>query len=81
VPCGRCKNVQPGKAILFDDNAISYPAILSDMERSEYYVQAVWDRNPAEERFRRVPEIFIQTHQSKIHKGHKKNISRFNVIR
>jgi hypothetical protein len=39
------KNVQPGKAVLFDDNAISYPAILSDMERNEYYVQAVWDRN------------------------------------
>src|SRR6478672_1189553 len=37
------KNVQPGKAVLFDDNAISYPAILSNMERSEYYVQAVWD--------------------------------------
>ena len=41
------KNVQPGKAVLFDDKAISYPAILSNMERSEYYVQAVWDRNLA----------------------------------
>ena len=39
------KNVQPGKTVLFDDNAISYPTILSGLERNEYYVQAVWDRN------------------------------------
>src|SRR5215471_8146136 len=39
------KNVQPGQAVLFDDKAVSYPSLLSDLERNEYYVQAVWDRN------------------------------------
>src|SRR4030095_16420323 len=38
-------NVQPGQAVVFDDKAVSYPAALSDLERNEYYVQAVWDRN------------------------------------
>ena len=39
------KNVQPGQPVVFDDKAISYPAALSDLERNEYYVQAVWDRD------------------------------------
>ena len=39
------KNVQPGKAVIFDDRAISYPTVLTDLERNEYYVQAVWDRD------------------------------------
>jgi enterochelin esterase-like enzyme len=39
------KNVQPGQIVIFDDKATSYPAILSDLERNEYYVQAVWDRD------------------------------------
>jgi len=39
------KNVQPGKSIVFDDKAVSYPTALSNIERGEYYVQAVWDRN------------------------------------
>ena len=39
------KDLQPGKNILFDDRAISYPVKLSDLERGEYYIQAVWDRN------------------------------------
>lgn len=39
------KNVQPSGTIVFDDKADSYPAKLSDIERGEYYVQAVWDRN------------------------------------
>src|SRR5689334_1919826 len=39
------KNVQPGQAVIFDDKATSYPAVLSDLERNEYYVQAVWDRD------------------------------------
>jgi hypothetical protein len=38
-------NVLPGADILFDDKAVSYPAKLSDIERGEYFVQAVWDRN------------------------------------
>jgi enterochelin esterase-like enzyme len=39
------KNVQPGQAITIDDKAISFPTALSDIERGEYYVQIVWDRN------------------------------------
>src|SRR6185295_15758914 len=38
------KNVQPGQAVVFDDKAVSYPTALSDLERNEYYIQAVWDR-------------------------------------
>jgi len=39
------KNVQPGSSIVFDDKATAYPVKLSDIERGEYYIQAVWDRN------------------------------------
>lgn len=39
------KNIKSGEAILIDDNAISYPTVLSDIERGDYYVQIVWDRN------------------------------------
>lgn len=39
------KNVQPGAEVIFDDKAVSYPAVISNLERNEYYVQAVWDRN------------------------------------
>jgi hypothetical protein len=39
------KNVQPGQPVVFDDKAVSYPTVLSDLERNEYYVQAVWDRD------------------------------------
>jgi S-formylglutathione hydrolase FrmB len=39
------KNIKPGGKVVFDDAAISYPVALSDIERGEYYVQAVWDRN------------------------------------
>jgi hypothetical protein len=39
------KNVKPGQAVVFDDRATSYPVPLSDIERNEYYVQVVWDRN------------------------------------
>ena len=38
-------NVKPGDEVFFDDKAISSPAVLSDLERNDYYVQAVWDRN------------------------------------
>jgi hypothetical protein len=38
-------DVQPGTAVVFDDKAGSFPVQLSDIERGEYYVQAVWDRN------------------------------------
>ena len=37
--------IKPNTTVLFDDKAISYPVNISDIERGEYYVQAVWDRN------------------------------------
>lgn len=39
------KDIKPGQAITIDDKAISYPTVLSDIERGDYYVQIVWDRN------------------------------------
>ena len=39
------KNVQPGQSITIDDQAVSFPTVLSDIERGDYYVQIVWDRN------------------------------------
>lgn len=46
-PCFRLyvENLKPGSAVVFDDRAISYPVPLSDMERNNYYVQVVFDRN------------------------------------
>lgn len=38
-------NIKSGGSIIFDDNAISYPVKLSEIERGTYYVQAVWDKN------------------------------------
>ena len=38
-------NVKSGGNIIFDDNAISYPVKLSEIERGTYYVQAVYDKN------------------------------------
>jgi S-formylglutathione hydrolase FrmB len=39
------ENIKAGEAISIDDKANSYPTVLSDMERGDYYVQIVWDRN------------------------------------
>lgn len=39
------RDVKPGASVTFDDRAAAYPAKLSDIERGEYYAQAVWDRN------------------------------------
>ena len=39
------KNLEPGDNVLFDDHAVSYPVVLSDLGKGDYYVQAVWDRN------------------------------------
>ena len=46
-PCYRIlvKNIKPGQSVLFDDAAVSFPEPLSDIERGDYYVQAVWDKN------------------------------------
>jgi Putative esterase len=39
------KNVRPNEKVVFDDAATFYPVVLSDIERGEYHVQVVWDRN------------------------------------
>jgi hypothetical protein len=39
------KSIKPGSNVTFNDNATSYPVKLSDLERGEYFVQAVWDRS------------------------------------
>ncbi|SRX53817.1 alpha/beta hydrolase-fold protein [Aequorivita sp. CIP111184] len=39
------EDVKSGEMVVFNDDAKSYPVKLSDIERGEYYVQAVWDRN------------------------------------
>jgi S-formylglutathione hydrolase FrmB len=39
------KNGRPNHPVIFDDAAVGFPTHLSDIERGEYYVQAVWDRN------------------------------------
>jgi S-formylglutathione hydrolase FrmB len=46
-PCFRIAvlNIKPGATVTFDDAAVSFPVALSDIERGDYYVQAVWDKN------------------------------------
>ena len=39
------KDIKPGQSITINDAARSYPTVLSDIERGDYYVQIVWDRN------------------------------------
>lgn len=39
------KDIKPNTAVVFDDSAVSYPVMLSDIERGGYYAQVVWDRN------------------------------------
>ncbi len=41
----RVENIKPGGFIMINDKATAFPVPLSDMERGEYYVQAVWDRD------------------------------------
>jgi hypothetical protein len=46
-PCVRvfAEHVKPGEPVVIDDKASAFPVALSDMERGEYHVQVVWDRN------------------------------------
>jgi len=46
-PCVRLsvKNIKANAPVIIDDKAIAFPVPLSDMERGEYNVQVVWDRN------------------------------------
>ena len=39
------KNIKPGQFITINDEATSFPVVLSEIERGDYYVQIVWDRN------------------------------------
>jgi len=39
------KDVKPGQKVVFDDKAVSYPTVVSDIERGTYYAQVVWDKN------------------------------------
>jgi len=49
-PCFRIhvENIRPGEPVSFDDRAVSFPVPLSKIERGDYYVQVVWDRNLGE---------------------------------
>jgi len=70
------KNVQPGQAVIFDDKATSYPAVLSDLERNEYYVQAVWDRDLGGRAVAESPgNIYSKTTRVKLTKDLKKIFS------
>ena len=46
-PCFKkfVKNLKPGESMMIDDNAVGFPTALSDLERGDYYVQIVWDRD------------------------------------
>lgn len=46
-PCYRLavRGVKAGQPIIFSDDALSYPTLLSRLARGDYYVQAVWDLN------------------------------------
>lgn len=46
-PCFKkfVKNLKPGESVKIDDTADSFPTAISNIERGEYYVQIVWDRN------------------------------------
>ena len=39
------ENIQPGQAVTLNDDAVSFPTTLSNIERGDYYIQIVWDRN------------------------------------
>ena len=39
------KDLKAGESVIFNDNAVSYPVELSNIERGAYYVQAVFDLN------------------------------------
>src|SRR5882757_1728007 len=39
------KNVKPGAVVKINDAAASYPVVLSDLERGQYYAEVIWDKN------------------------------------
>lgn len=67
------KNIQPGTTVVIDDNANSFPVKLSDIERGDYYVQAVWDRDLGGRSIGNSPgNIYNKTIKVKIDKGRSK---------
>lgn len=66
-------NIKPGSFITVDDKANAFPVKLSDIERGEYYVQAVWDRNLGGRAISASPgNIFSKTAKIDITKDYKK---------
>lgn len=39
------KNLKPGGVVKINDEANSYPATLTNIERGQYYAEVIWDRN------------------------------------
>lgn len=67
--------VKSGGSIIFDDNALSYPVKLSEIERGKYYVQAVWDKNEGGRSIAGSPgNIFSKPIQVTISTNHKQVI-------
>lgn len=72
------KNIKPGATITIDDNAVSYPETLSNIERGTYFVQAVWDRNLGGRAIGNSPgNIFSKSMQVTLTKNVKQ---KFNII-
>ena len=72
------KNIKPNETILFDDAALFYPVALSDIERGEYFVQAVWDKNSGGRAIGESPgNMFSKSVKIKLTK---KNEEVFNLI-
>ena len=70
------KDLQPGEAVLFDDSAFSYPVSLSDIERGEYFVQAVFDRNLGGRTIGKSPgNLYSQTQKFVLSKDYGKKYS------
>lgn len=46
-PCFKkfVKNLKPGASLVIGDDAVFYPVQISDIERGDYFVQVVFDRN------------------------------------
>jgi S-formylglutathione hydrolase FrmB len=55
------KNIKPGQFITINDEATSFPVVLSDIERGSYYVQIVWDRNLGGRSIAESPGNFFNT--------------------
>ena len=70
--------VAPEKSVVFDDNAVSYPVELSNIERGTYYVQAVFDRNLGGQFIGMSPgNIFSNTIQVQLNKNYN---AIFNIV-